>query len=113
MAFPGLEFLEPWCLLLRHTFFPSPEMEYVGRYANSLGSQGSLAASCSKVRQIKGEGSGLEAEGKGLMCCSGSASAPRARGTVHMVVAETDYQSFAILYLEQARKLSVKLYGTY
>lgn len=36
--------------------------------------------------------------------------APRARGTVHMVVAETDYQSFAILYLEHARKLSVKLY---
>jgi complement component 8 subunit gamma len=28
-----------------------------------------------------------------------------------MVVAETDYQSFAILYLEQGRKLSVKLYG--
>uniref|UniRef100_A0A8C6N0U5 Complement component C8 gamma chain n=1 Tax=Mus spicilegus TaxID=10103 RepID=A0A8C6N0U5_MUSSI len=34
----------------------------------------------------------------------------RARGPVHMVVAETDYQSFAILYLEQGRKLSVKLY---
>uniref|UniRef100_A0A8I6A491 Complement C8 gamma chain n=1 Tax=Rattus norvegicus TaxID=10116 RepID=A0A8I6A491_RAT len=36
--------------------------------------------------------------------------APRARGPVHVVVAETDYQSFAILYLEQARRLSVKLY---
>ncbi|XP_051022294.1 complement component C8 gamma chain isoform X2 [Acomys russatus] len=37
--------------------------------------------------------------------------APGARGPVHVVVAETDYQSFAILYLERARKLSVKLYG--
>jgi complement component 8 subunit gamma len=45
------------------------------------------------------------------MCCCGSAAVSRARGPVHMVVAETDYQSFAILYLEQGRKLSVKLYG--
>ncbi|XP_028628746.1 complement component C8 gamma chain isoform X1 [Grammomys surdaster] len=37
--------------------------------------------------------------------------APQARGPVYVVVAETDYQSFAILYLEQARKLSVKLYA--
>lgn len=36
--------------------------------------------------------------------------APQARGPVHVVVAETDYQNFAILYLERARKLSVKLY---
>ncbi|XP_021048606.1 complement component C8 gamma chain [Mus pahari] len=35
---------------------------------------------------------------------------PRARGPVQMVVAETDYESFAILYLQQAKKLSVKLY---
>lgn len=28
-----------------------------------------------------------------------------------MVVGDTDYQSFAILYLERARRLSVKLYG--
>lgn len=28
-----------------------------------------------------------------------------------MVVGETDYQGFAILYLERARQLSVKLYG--
>lgn len=28
-----------------------------------------------------------------------------------VVVGDTDYQSFAILYLERARKLSVKLYG--
>ncbi|CAH6788698.1 C8g [Phodopus roborovskii] len=33
-----------------------------------------------------------------------------ARVPVHVVVAETDYQNFAILYLEKARKLSVKLY---
>lgn len=37
--------------------------------------------------------------------------APGLRGPVHVVVAETDYQSFAVLYLEQARKLSVKLYA--
>lgn len=37
--------------------------------------------------------------------------APRARGPVHVVVAETDYQSFAILYLGQGKKLSVKLYA--
>lgn len=40
-----------------------------------------------------------------------SALAPGARGPVHVVVSETDYQSFAILYLERARKLSMKLYG--
>ncbi|XP_012510233.1 PREDICTED: complement component C8 gamma chain isoform X2 [Propithecus coquereli] len=34
-----------------------------------------------------------------------------ARGAVHVVVAETDYQDFAILYLERAGRLSVKLYG--
>nr|KAF6269001.1 complement C8 gamma chain [Myotis myotis] len=34
-----------------------------------------------------------------------------ARGDVHVVVGETDYQSFAILYLERAQRLSVKLYG--
>lgn len=33
-----------------------------------------------------------------------------AHGPVHVVVAETDYQNFAVLYLEQARRLSVKLY---
>lgn len=37
--------------------------------------------------------------------------APGARGPVHVVVSETDYQSFAILYLERARKLSMKLYA--
>ncbi|KAM9207004.1 complement component C8 gamma chain isoform 3-T3 [Dugong dugon] len=34
-----------------------------------------------------------------------------ARGTVDVVVGETDYRGFAILYLEQARRLSVKLYA--
>ncbi|XP_036162770.1 complement component C8 gamma chain [Myotis myotis] len=34
-----------------------------------------------------------------------------ARGDVHVVVGETDYQSFAILYLERAQRLSVKLYA--
>ncbi|XP_013844502.1 complement component C8 gamma chain isoform X3 [Sus scrofa] len=34
-----------------------------------------------------------------------------ARGAVDVVVGETDYRSFAILYLERARQLSVKLYG--
>lgn len=29
-----------------------------------------------------------------------------------MVIGETDYQGFAILYLERARQLSVKLYST-
>lgn len=28
-----------------------------------------------------------------------------------MVVGETDYQSFAVLYLERAQRLSMKLYG--
>ncbi|XP_006900711.1 PREDICTED: complement component C8 gamma chain [Elephantulus edwardii] len=34
-----------------------------------------------------------------------------AKGPVDVVVGETDYQDFAILYLEQARQLSVKLYA--
>lgn len=34
-----------------------------------------------------------------------------ARGAVDVVVGETDYRSFAILYLERARQLSVKLYA--
>lgn len=37
--------------------------------------------------------------------------APGARGDVQVVVGETDYRAFAILYLERARRLSVKLYG--
>ncbi|XP_048202483.1 complement component C8 gamma chain [Perognathus longimembris pacificus] len=34
-----------------------------------------------------------------------------ARGPVHVVVADTDYRGFAILYVERARQLSVKLYA--
>ncbi|XP_058380521.1 complement component C8 gamma chain isoform X2 [Diceros bicornis minor] len=34
-----------------------------------------------------------------------------ARGAVDVVVGETDYRGFAVLYLERARRLSVKLYG--
>ncbi|KAM9642196.1 complement component C8 gamma chain [Trichechus inunguis] len=34
-----------------------------------------------------------------------------ARGAVDVVVGETDYRGFAILYLERARRLSVKLYA--
>ncbi|XP_006863858.1 PREDICTED: complement component C8 gamma chain [Chrysochloris asiatica] len=34
-----------------------------------------------------------------------------ARGAVDVVVGETDYRDFAILYLERARKLSLKLYA--
>ncbi|XP_014437534.1 TNF receptor-associated factor 2 isoform X2 [Tupaia chinensis] len=34
-----------------------------------------------------------------------------ARGAVHVVVAETDYRDFAIVFLERARQLSVKLYA--
>ncbi|KAM5298576.1 complement component C8 gamma chain [Ctenodactylus gundi] len=33
------------------------------------------------------------------------------RGPVHVVIAETDYRGFAILYLEQAGRLSLKLYA--
>lgn len=44
------------------------------------------------------------------MLC-GPASARGARAPVHVVVAATDYQGFAILCLERARQLSVKLYG--
>ncbi|KAF5923744.1 hypothetical protein HPG69_014200, partial [Diceros bicornis minor] len=34
-----------------------------------------------------------------------------ARGAVDVVVGETDYRGFAVLYLERARRLSVKLYA--
>ena len=40
---------------------------------------------------------------------------PAARGArrpVDVVVGDTDYRGFAVLYLERARQLSVKLYGT-
>ncbi|XP_003473017.2 complement component C8 gamma chain isoform X5 [Cavia porcellus] len=34
-----------------------------------------------------------------------------ARGSVHVVIAETDYRDFAILYLEWAKQRSMKLYA--
>ncbi|XP_054358934.1 complement component C8 gamma chain isoform X1 [Pongo pygmaeus] len=57
---------------------------------------------CWQVRQLYGDTGVL---GRFLLQARG------ARGAVHVVVAETDYQSFAVLYLEQAGQLSVKLYA--
>ncbi|KAM8943449.1 complement component C8 gamma chain isoform 3-T3 [Lycaon pictus] len=57
---------------------------------------------CWQVRQLYRDG---EVLGRFLLQARG------ARGAVDMVVGETDYQGFAILYLEQKRQLSVKLYG--
>ncbi|XP_040601186.1 complement component C8 gamma chain isoform X2 [Mesocricetus auratus] len=56
---------------------------------------------CWQVRQLFGD---TGVPGRFLL------QAPGGRAPVHVVVAETDYQNFAILYLEKARKLSVKLY---
>uniref|UniRef100_A0A8C9B0C8 Complement C8 gamma chain n=1 Tax=Phocoena sinus TaxID=42100 RepID=A0A8C9B0C8_PHOSS len=58
---------------------------------------------CWQVRQLYGD-TGLP--GRFLLQARG------ARGAVDVVVGETDYRGFAILYLERARQLSVKLYGT-
>ncbi|XP_045372255.2 uncharacterized protein LOC105068596 isoform X3 [Camelus bactrianus] len=57
---------------------------------------------CWQVRQLYGD-TGLP--GRFLLQARG------ARGAVDVVVGETDYGSFAILYLERARQLSVKLYA--
>ncbi|XP_066222750.1 complement component C8 gamma chain [Saccopteryx leptura] len=57
---------------------------------------------CWQVRQLYG---GTKVPGRFLLQARG------ARGEVHVVVGETDYQSFAILYLERAQRLSVKLYA--
>ncbi|XP_022279255.1 complement component C8 gamma chain isoform X1 [Canis lupus baileyi] len=57
---------------------------------------------CWQVRQLYRDG---EVLGRFLLQARG------ARGAVNMVVGETDYQGFAILYLEQKRQLSVKLYA--
>ncbi|XP_041582475.1 complement component C8 gamma chain isoform X2 [Vulpes lagopus] len=56
---------------------------------------------CWQVRQLYRDGKVL---GRFLLQARG------ARGAVDMVIGETDYQGFAILYLEQKRQLSVKLY---
>ncbi|XP_020744053.1 complement component C8 gamma chain isoform X5 [Odocoileus virginianus] len=39
-----------------------------------------------------------------------SESSRGARGPVNVVIGDTDYRGFAVLYLERARQLSVKLY---
>ncbi|EHH56960.1 hypothetical protein EGM_06489, partial [Macaca fascicularis] len=57
---------------------------------------------CWQVRQLYGDTGVL---GRFLLQARG------ARGAVHVVVAETDYQNFAVLYLERAGQLSVKLYA--
>ncbi|XP_037586232.1 complement component C8 gamma chain isoform X2 [Cebus imitator] len=57
---------------------------------------------CWQVRQLYGN---TKVPGRFLLQARG------ARGAVHVVVAETDYQSFAVLYLERAGQLSVKLYA--
>nr|XP_026251271.1 complement component C8 gamma chain isoform X3 [Urocitellus parryii] len=57
---------------------------------------------CWQVRQLYRD---TEVPGRFLLQAQG------ARAPVHMVVAATDYQGFAILYLERARQLSVKLYA--
>ncbi|XP_021590002.2 complement component C8 gamma chain isoform X2 [Ictidomys tridecemlineatus] len=57
---------------------------------------------CWQVRQLYRD---TEVPGRFLLQAQG------ARAPVHMVVAATDYQGFAILYLERAKQLSVKLYA--
>ncbi|XP_015986497.2 complement component C8 gamma chain isoform X2 [Rousettus aegyptiacus] len=57
---------------------------------------------CWQVRQLYGA---TQVPGRFLLQARG------AKGPVDVVVGDTDYQSFAILYLERARKLSVKLYA--
>uniref|UniRef100_A0A673VPX9 Complement C8 gamma chain n=1 Tax=Suricata suricatta TaxID=37032 RepID=A0A673VPX9_SURSU len=59
---------------------------------------------CWQVRQLYGD---TGVKGRFLLQARG------ARGPVDVVVGDTDYRGFAILYLEQARRLSVKLYGAY
>lgn len=56
---------------------------------------------CWQVRQLYGA---TGVPGRFLLPARGP------RGAVHVVVAETDYHSFAVLYLERARQLSLKLY---
>ncbi|XP_010607128.1 complement component C8 gamma chain isoform X2 [Fukomys damarensis] len=59
---------------------------------------------CWQVRQLYGD---TGVPGRFLVPARG------ARGSVHVVVAETDYRDFAILYLERAQQLSMKLYGAW
>ncbi|CAN0518499.1 unnamed protein product [Rangifer tarandus platyrhynchus] len=56
---------------------------------------------CWAVRQLYGDAG---RPGRFLLQARG------ARGPVNVVIGDTDYRGFAILYLERARQLSVKLY---
>lgn len=87
---------------------PPPGMGSAGRCSSSTDTRGSRATSCSKVRQgQQGRGTGLGATDTADRLCP----AQGAHGKVDVVVGETDYRNFAILYLQRAQQLSVKLYG--
>lgn len=105
-ALPGLGSLSPLC----SPRSGPPGMGSAGRCSSATETQVSPAASCSKVRQGH-QGIGCRAGGKNLTRLTQLCPARGARGAVDVVVGETDYQGFAILYLEQKRRLSVKLYG--
>ncbi|XP_030877279.1 complement component C8 gamma chain isoform X3 [Leptonychotes weddellii] len=82
----------PYCVLLPRAqlWLSAPSrswMGYAGRCGSSTQTRESPAASCSELCPARG-----------------------ARRAVDVVVGETDYQGFAVLYLEQKRRLSVKLY---
>lgn len=83
-------------------------MESAGQCGSCTETRDARGASCSKVRWwLLGAGTALTV---GL-----THRLPTARGTrgpVDVVVGDTDYRGFAVLYLERARQLSVKLYGT-
>ncbi|XP_004613437.1 complement component C8 gamma chain [Sorex araneus] len=61
-----------------------------------------LDGACWQVRQLYQH---TQVPGRFLL------QAPGVRGPVDVVVGDTDYRTFAILYLERARRLSVKLYA--
>ncbi|XP_037351309.1 complement component C8 gamma chain [Talpa occidentalis] len=71
------------------------------RSAMAVSTLRKLDGICWQVRQLYG---GTGVPGRFLLQARG------ARGPVDVVVGETDYGDFAVLYLERARRLSVKLY---
>uniref|UniRef100_A0A8C0A815 Uncharacterized protein n=1 Tax=Bos mutus grunniens TaxID=30521 RepID=A0A8C0A815_BOSMU len=83
-------------------------MESAGQCGSCTETRDAQGASCSKVRRWPlGVGTALAV---GLT--RRLPTARGARGPVDVVVGDTDYRGFAVLYLERARQLSVKLYGT-
>ena len=85
-----------------------PGMESAGQCGSCTETRDAQGASCSKVRRWPlGVGTALAV---GLT--RRLPTARGARGPVDVVVGDTDYRGFAVLYLERARQLSVKLYGT-